>query len=131
MLTERQKMALLAPCLPLRFLVHPEARETSRKQMPDISDSARFYRLWDLTCTLREAEAIKPLDKSEQDIIAEFLRVFGGLPWQTIATYPHIKYLASDDLSALIPAGSDLLRMLERRTKEPPNTALEPTATAP
>jgi hypothetical protein len=115
MLTDDLKRtALLAPCLPLRFLVKPETRETSRHQMRGFSDSAVFYRLHDLFWTLREADALALLSDDERLVVNEFDRLFDSLPWRVIPSHPHISELPDDGLTPLIPTGEKLMQMLER-----------------
>jgi hypothetical protein len=112
----QQKTALLAPCLPLSFLVRPEPRAKKPTGMESFSESACFHRLHNLFWTLNDAEAVALLSDDERAALAEFSRVFESLPWRVIVAHPHISELPSDDLSPLVPAGERLLRMLETRT---------------
>jgi hypothetical protein len=116
---DQQKTALLAPCLPLSFLVRPERRAKKPTGMESFSESACFHRLHNLFWTLNDAEAVALLSDDEQAALAEFSRVFESLPWLIIEAHPHISELPSDDLSPLVPAGERLLRMLESRTERP------------
>ena len=114
--SETQKAAILAPCLPLRFLVVPERRAEKPKGMESFSTSACFHRLHDLFWTFRDAEAAALLSAEERSALAEFNQVFDSLPWRVIDSHPHISELPGDDLSPLLPAGERLLRMLEARS---------------
>lgn len=115
MLTDDMKQqSLLAPCLPLRFLIKPETRVASRHQMQGFSDSAVFYRLHDLFWTLRAADALALLTDNERLVVREFDRLFDSMPWRVIPSHPHVSELPDDNLTPLIPAGEKLLRMLER-----------------
>jgi hypothetical protein len=116
---DQQKSALLAPCLPLSFLVRPAGRDKSLNGMEGFSDSACFHRLHDLFWTLRDAEAAALLNAEERAAAAEFNRIFQSLRWRVIEAHPHISELPDDNLSPLVPAGDKLLRMLEARTARP------------
>lgn len=113
---EQQKIALKTPCLTLSFLVQPERRAKKLTGMESCSESACFHRLHDLWWTLGDAETVALLTDDERAALAEFNRVFKSLPWRVIEAHPHISELPDDDLSPLIPAGEELLRMLEART---------------
>lgn len=116
--SEEQKMTLLAPCLPLAFLVRPERRAQKPTGMESFSESACFHRLHDLVWTFRDAPAVALLDDEEQLVLAEFTRVFESLPWRVITDHPHISELPGDDLSPLLPSGERLLQILEARTTD-------------
>jgi hypothetical protein len=119
MLTAEQKrQALLAPCIALRFLLQPETREASRRQMRGISDSAVFYRLHSLVWTLREADVVAILTQDGQTVLAEFTRVFDSLPWQAIPGHAHISGLPDDDLTRLAPAGAQLFDLLQMESHD-------------
>lgn len=118
MLTEEQKMTLLAPCLPLDFLVRPERHARKPTGMESFSESACFHRLHDLFWTFRDAPAVALLSDEERSMLAEFTRAFDSLPWRVIPEHPHISELPGDDLSPLLPSGQRLLRMLEGRTAD-------------
>src|ERR1700690_1890366 len=77
---EQKKQTLLAPCIPLRFLLQPETREPLRHQMKEVSDSARFHRLHDLFWTMRDVEVVALLSEDEQRVLASFTRIFQSLP---------------------------------------------------
>ena len=113
---DQQKVVLLPPLLPLRFLVRPEHRAKKPTGMESYSESACFHRLHDLLWTLREPDAVALLSDDERVILAEFTRVFESLPWRLIEAHPHISELPGDDLSPLLPTGARLLQMLEART---------------
>jgi hypothetical protein len=115
---EQKKQMVLAPCLPLRFLVQAGSREVSRRQMPGMSDSAVFHRLHSLLWTLREPEAIELLSENEQEILARFTRVFESLPWRVIPAYPHISELPDNDLTPLIPTGAQLFDLLQQKVRD-------------
>jgi hypothetical protein len=115
---EEQKMALLAPCLPLAFLVRPERRAQKPTGMEGFSESACFHRLHDLFWTLREAPVFALLSDEERTVLAEFTRVFEMLPWRVVPDHSHISELPGDDLSPLLPSGERLLQMLEARTED-------------
>jgi len=114
--SNQQKTALIAPLLPLRFLVRPERRAKKPTGMESLSESACFHRLHDLLWTLRDADAVALLSEDERAALVEFTRVFQSLPWRVIEAHPHISELPGDDLSPLLPAGERLLGMLEART---------------
>src|SRR5262245_55754280 len=117
-LTSEQKQAAISgPCFPLRFLVRPESRTAAREQMKGISDSAIFHRWMDLFWTFREPEAAALLTPTEKGCLLEFHAVFESLPWRPLESHPHISALPDDDLSPLLPAGTRLLQLLEKRTK--------------
>ena len=111
-------MTLLAPCLPLAFLVRPERRAQKPTGMESFSESACFHRLHDLFWTFRDAPAVALLSDDERSVLAEFTRVFESLPWRVIPDHPHISELPGDDLSPLLPSGERLLQMLEARTAD-------------
>jgi hypothetical protein len=115
MLTDDMKrQSLLAPCLPLRFLIQSETRAKSRHQMQGFSDSAMFYRLHDLFWTLGEADALALLSNDERLVVREFDLLFDSMPWRIIPSHPHVSELPDDDLTPLIPAAERLVRMLKR-----------------
>lgn len=111
-------MTLLAPCLPLRFLVRPERRAKKPSGMEGFSESACFHRLFDLFWTFRDVPAVALLSDEERSVLAEFTRVFESLAWRVITGHPHISELPGDDLSPLLPSGARLLQMLEARTAD-------------
>jgi hypothetical protein len=116
MLTHNQReTALVAPCLPLKFLVRPERRAKKPSGMESFSESACFFRLHDLLWTLRDAEAVALLSDDERAALEEFNRAFQSLPWRVIEAHPHISELPDDDLSPLLPTGARLLGLLEAR----------------
>jgi hypothetical protein len=110
---EQKKQALLAPCTPLRFLIQPETRDASRRQMRGFSDSAVFYRLHSLFWTLREADAVALLSQKSQTVLVAFTRAFDELPWRVIPDHSHIRELPDDDLTPLIAAGAQLFELLQ------------------
>src|SRR5262245_27710075 len=116
---EQQRLALQAPCLPLRFLVRPERRAGPRQQMKELSDSAIFHRWMDLFWTLREPEAVALLTAEERGYLSAFNTAFEALPWRKIDSHPHISEVPGDDLSTLLPSATRLLHSLERRTRPP------------
>ena len=113
---EEQKMTLLAPCLPLAFLVRADRRAQKPTGMESFSDSACFHRWHALFWTFRDASAVALLSDPERAVLAEFTRVFESLPWRVIVDHPHISELPDDDLSTLLPSGERLLQLLEART---------------
>jgi hypothetical protein len=114
---DRQRTALMAPCVPLRFLVHPESRAKKLSGLEDFSESACFHRLHSLLWTLGEAEVIALLGDEERATISEFNQVFDSLPWRVIVSHPFISELPDDDLLPLVAPGEKLLRMLETRIR--------------
>ena len=115
---EQKKQALLAPCIPLRFLLKPETRETSRRQMRGISESAVFYRLHSLFWTLREADAVALLNQDAKTVLVAFTRVFDSLPWRAISQHPHISELPDDNLTLLVPTGAELFQLLQTESHD-------------
>jgi hypothetical protein len=117
MLTSDQKQtALVAPCIPLGFLVRPENRTVPREQMVGFSDPAIFHRLMDLLWTLREPEVVALLHPEEMGYLAEFHAVFESLLWRPLPSHPHISEVANEELARLLPSATRLLESLERRT---------------
>jgi hypothetical protein len=117
MLTADQKQtALVAPCMPLGFLLRAENRTMPREQMAGFSDSAIFHRWMDLLWTLREPEVVALLNPEEKRYLAEFHAVFESLPWQPLPGHPHISEVADEELARLLPSAARLLESLERRT---------------
>jgi hypothetical protein len=117
MLTSNQKQtALVAPCIPLGFLVRAENRTVAREQMVGFSDPAIFHRLTDLFWTLREPAVIALLEPEEMGYLAEFHIVFESLLWRPLPSYPHISEVNHDELARLLPSAARLLVSLERRT---------------
>ena len=114
---DQQWNALRAPCGPLGFLVRPERRAKRTTGLESLSDSACFHRLYDLCWTLRDPEALALLTAEERAAVEEFENIFQSLPWQPVASLPHMSELQDDDLSPLIPVGERLLRLLEAHAK--------------
>lgn len=63
---------LVAPLLPLMFLVRPEHRANKPTGMEHFSESACFHRFYDLLWTLREPDAVALLNHTELAALAEF-----------------------------------------------------------
>jgi hypothetical protein len=117
MVTADQKQtALVAPCMPLGFLLRSENRTVPREQMAGFSDSAIFHRWMDLLWTLREPEVVALLNPEEKRNLAQFHAVFESLPWRPLPGHLHISEVSDDELSKLLPSASRLLESLERRT---------------
>jgi hypothetical protein len=114
---DEQKMTLLAPCLPLRFLVLPEFRSKKPTGMESYSESACFYRLRDLFWTLRDPKATALLNEEEREALREFDSVFNSLPWRVIEAHQHVSELVDDDLTPLLPSATRLLDLLELRAR--------------
>jgi hypothetical protein len=110
-----QKTALLAPCIPLKFLVSPKPRRKPAG-MEGFSDSAYFHRLHDLFWTFREPSAVAILRDDDREALADFERVFASLPWREFDTEMQFSDLPDDDLTVLIEPGRKLLQFLEART---------------
>ena len=111
---DMKQQSLLAPCLPLRFLIKPETRATSCHRMDGFSDSAIFYRLHDLFWTLREENVLALLSDDERLVLREFDLLFESMAWHVIPSHPHVCELPDDDLTPLIPVGEQLMQTLER-----------------
>ena len=122
MLREDQKRAsLVAPCVPLKFLLRPEQSVKNLNGMGAFSDSAYFHRMHDLLFwPLNDAEVTALLSDDERDALADFNREFDSLSWRVIADHPHISELPDDDLSPLVQPGERLLRLLEARNRRTP-----------
>jgi len=59
-----QKPELLAPCLPLHFLIEPNSRGFYRAKMPTVfRDSAAFLALWNVFDTLRDPRLLAQLNQ--------------------------------------------------------------------
>ncbi len=101
-------------CLALRFLFNPKQQQVSRNQLPDLSDSAIFHRLWDLFGLVDPATTAH-LNTTETEALENFMRCYNSLPWEAIADKPHIAQLLDDDLSPLTPVGKLLYDQLIRR----------------
>jgi hypothetical protein len=117
--SEQKRLTLLGPCFPLRFLVRVESRSNTRENMKGFSDSAIFHRYMDLFWTFHEPEAIDLLTSEEMGHLTEFTAAFAALPWRPIASHPEFSKLADDDLSTLLPSGTRLLKLLEKRIRPP------------
>ena len=119
MLTDQQmEQSLLAPGLPLSFLLELHDRDTNRKQMPGMKDSAVFFRLWDLTDALREPDVIAILSDEQREASRAFHEKMNELPWKVIPSYPHIQELADDDLAPLMEPGRRLYAALTNTTEQ-------------
>ena len=111
-----KRASLIAPRVPLRFLVRREQSVKQLNGMGAFSDSAFFHRMHGLLFVpLHEAEVVTLLSDEERVALTEFHRQFDSLPWRVIADHPHISELPDDDLSPLVPSGERLLRLLETR----------------
>ena len=106
--------AAIGACLALRFLFHPKQQHVSRNQLPDLSDSAIFHRLWDLLGLIEPATRTR-LNATETEALEEFMRCYNSLPWEPLADQPHISQLRDDDLSPLTRVGKSLHDQLIRR----------------
>jgi hypothetical protein len=112
--SDKVDSATIGACLALRFLFHPKQQQASRNQLPDLSDSAIFHRLWDLFGLL-DPETRSRLNAAETEALATFLQRYNSLPWEPLAGHPHISQLRDDNLSSLTSAGKSLHDQLIRR----------------
>ena len=71
-------MTLLAPCLPLRFLVRPERRAKKPSGMEGFSESACFHRLFDLFWTFRDVPAVALLSDEERSVSSSLSSCIGS-----------------------------------------------------
>ena len=111
---DQVRSAALGACLALRFLFHPKQQRASRNQLPDLSDSAIFHRLWDLF-GLVDPAARSRLNATETETLDEFERRYNSLPWEPLPDRPYISQLRDNDLSSLKAAGKSLHDRLMRR----------------
>jgi len=117
MMTEEQKyQSLLAPQIPLRFLFSPQQRERSMHQFSSpVTESGAFFRLWDLTCALREPEVQVLLDTPTEESYTRFQQCFDSLPWKPLeGEFAHIQQIPDEDLVILKEPARDLSKQLSR-----------------
>ena len=112
--SEQVRSTALGACLALRFLFHPKQQQVSRNQLPDLSDSAIFHRLWDLF-GLVDPGTKSRLNAAETEALEEFMQCYNSLSWEPLADQPHISQLQDDDLSSLTSVGKSLYDQLIRR----------------
>jgi len=105
-----------AICLPLSFLLELHDRETNRKSMPGMRDSAIFFRLWDLFNCLTDHRFRERLSSEQEQAARAFESDFARLQWRPIASHPYISELRDDDLSALRIPGRALYESLKAFT---------------
>jgi hypothetical protein len=87
--------------------------------MVGFSDSAIFYRLWDLMGGVRDPLVASHLTEGEKEALAEFMTVFDSLAWEPVSSHPHVSEIPGDDLSPLLPAGRRLHDLVRRRSRVP------------
>ena len=108
---EEIELSLLAPRLPLSFLLELHNRDVNRKGS-NLPDSAIFYRLWVLFDCLREPDVVAALDEEQKAADADFRAAMQSLRWRVVSIDPDIKQLEQEDLEPLKPAGRRLFDAL-------------------
>ena len=109
----------IGACLPLRFLLNKKQRKVSRAQMPDLSDSAIFYRMWNLF-SLEDPAVRVHLTGDERAALDAFNDKFHALPWEATLPQQHLRTLKDENLlDSIRESGRALHNLLIRRQRIP------------
>ena len=133
-----EEAALLAPCVPLEFLLDDDSepngrvRNFYRPKMPrNFTDSAIFYSLWTVFDTLGQPRVAAILDERQRVALRAFRSSMESLPWKTVSNFEKNKELIGDNLTQLIEPGKALYEALKETSSELNDASNEDSAVAP